>query len=354
MGTSLYFGHVRLTDDTEVETGAGDGIAVTPKAMKAAISKALEGYTGSGDAGDGGTASIDEDAARELFNQLMDEAETSGTFKGDPGEDGEDGVSPRVALNETDDGVNVTIVDAEGIHTATLKNGKDGADGAPGEAGISPVISLTETAEGVNITVEDSMGIRIATVKNGKDGADGSDGAPGTNGADGKDGENGVDGVSPTAVVTETTDGATITLTDVNGITTANIKNGETGPQGETGPAGPQGPQGVAGSTPQKGVDYMTDSEMQSIKEELMDKIPVTVAADGYSDFYGLRRPVSMSLVKTDQIITLTTTLQGDQLTSTIITLDENGYPIQITSGGVACEITWEGFVEEAAEGETV
>ena len=44
---------------------------------------------------------------------------------------------------------------------------------------------------------------------------------------------------------------------------------GEQGPMGPEGPAGPKGDQGEAGYTPIKGVDYFTDSEVESIREGL-------------------------------------------------------------------------------------
>lgn len=48
------------------------------------------------------------------------------------GEDGQDGISPKVSLSKTGDTTTISIVDATGTHTQTVK---DGTNGTPGEAG---------------------------------------------------------------------------------------------------------------------------------------------------------------------------------------------------------------------------
>lgn len=47
------------------------------------------------------------------------------------------------------------------------------------------------------------------------------------------------------------------------------------GPQGEQGPMGPEGPAGADGATPEKGVDYWTDEDKQSIVNDVLAALPV-------------------------------------------------------------------------------
>jgi hypothetical protein len=72
------------------------------------------------------------------------------------------------------------------------------------------------------------------------------------------------------------------------------------GPQGPQGEVGPQGPAGEAGYTPIKGIDYLTDSEIASIREglateEYVDNIAHVIDKSGdpagivYEDFSQLR-----------------------------------------------------------------
>lgn len=55
------------------------------------------------------------------------------------GKDGEDGVSPTVTTEETNEGIKVTITDVNGTTSATVKHGKDGDKGDPGH---TPVIGV--------------------------------------------------------------------------------------------------------------------------------------------------------------------------------------------------------------------
>lgn len=56
------------------------------------------------------------------------------------------------------------------------ESGVDGKDGLPGEDGFSPVAKVEQTSNGAVITITDKNGTTSATVSNGKDGADGSGG----------------------------------------------------------------------------------------------------------------------------------------------------------------------------------
>ena len=75
--------------------------------------------------------------------------------------------------------------------------------------------------------------------------------------------------------------------------------------------------------------------------------IPFTVTEDGYTDISGLRQATAVSMVKVDNTVTVSTTLQGDDTIVSEITLDEEGYPSKIVTDGVECAVSWEGFEDE-------
>lgn len=75
-----------------------------------------------------------------------------------------------------------------------------------------------------------------------------------------------------------------------------------------------------------------------------IDKIPVTVADDGYTDINGLRQLTNVSNVLDGQTITIAQTLQGGITVTDIIQLDENMFPISATSDGVEYTINWSGW----------
>lgn len=103
---------------------------------------------------------------------------------------------------------------------------------------VSPRVTIEREGDHVNITIEDINGVHTATLPDGKDGANGKDGADGKNGVDGKDGadgKDGVDGVSPAVSVAKVGAITTVTVTDASGTTTANIIDGQTGAKGDTG-----------------------------------------------------------------------------------------------------------------------
>lgn len=75
------------------------------------------------------------------------------------------------------------------------------------------------------------------------------------------------------------------------------------------------------------------------------DALPTSVDDEGYTDISGLRQPTKIDIVKQDNIITLTTTLQGSKERTSIITLNDSELPINISmDDGTECTISWEGF----------
>lgn len=143
-----------------------------------------------------------------------------------------------------------------------IADGEDGKDGADG-VGISKIekTNTNGNTDTYTITLTNGNSYNF-TVTNGVDGKDGVDGA---NGADGKDGANGVDG-----------------------------KDGEDG------------------KTPQKGVDYFTEAEIESIAAKAAGKVNNFVAGVVVSTGY-------MSYMS--EIVNAIQAVGGDLTKLTIVTL---------------------------------
>ena len=145
------------------------------------------------------------------------------------------------------------------------------------ESAFSPVATVTETADGAVITIEDAEGTTTATIKHGKDGADGKDGKDGQDGRDGVDGytpvkgvdyfdgRDGIDGKDGTNGI-DGKDG----YTPVKGVDYFDGKNGVDGKDGYTpvkgidyfdGKDGKDGVDGKDGYTPKKGIDYFDGND---------------------------------------------------------------------------------------------
>lgn len=77
---------------------------------------------------------------------------------------------------------------------------------------------------------------------------------------------------------------------------------------------------------------------------EVVGNLPIVVADDGYTDLIGLRQATSINTVKEDNTITITTTLEGGEISISTITLDDDGVPTSVVTDGVECILTWDGF----------
>ena len=69
-------------------------------------------------------------------------------IKGKDGADGKDGVSPTVSITKSGDTTTITIVDKNGTHTQTVKDGTDGTPGAPGADGKTPYFHVKYSDDG--------------------------------------------------------------------------------------------------------------------------------------------------------------------------------------------------------------
>lgn len=135
---------------------------------------------------------------------------------GQRGPEGEDGFSPVAKVERTEDGVRITITDAEGTTSAEVKDGKDGEGGSGGNAdldgyateqwvkdGYQPkgdYLDASELPEAVNTALAlakasgEFDGEKGDKGDTGEKGDKGDKGDPGATGAAGKDGLNGSDG----------------------------------------------------------------------------------------------------------------------------------------------------------------
>lgn len=77
---------------------------------------------------------------------------------------------------------------------------------------------------------------------------------------------------------------------------------------------------------------------------DAINAIPVSTTDDGYTEITGLRQAISTNIVKSGNAITVTTALEGDETTTSEITLNSEGYPTTIVTDGVECVISWDGF----------
>ena len=57
-----------------------------------------------------------------------------------------------------------------------------------------------------------------------------------------------------------------------------------------------------------------------------------------------LPQVTSMTVTKADSTVTIAMTLEDGSTSQSVITLDENDYPVSIVTDGVTCSVTWEGF----------
>lgn len=191
------------------------------------------GVSESGGTG-GGMSDADVQAAIEA---ALSEAKASGEFDG---EDGQDGVSPTVNVSKVGKVTTITITDANGTKTATIKDGEDGSSSGGGTGsgedgedgiGIASIVQTTKSTadDGINImtiTLTDGS-VHTFEVQNGSKGGKGDDGYTPQKGTDYFDGEDGADGVS----CTHYWSGTTLYVTSASGTSYANLK-GERGDDG--------------------------------------------------------------------------------------------------------------------------
>lgn len=178
-----------------------------------------------------------------------------------PGPAGKDGISPTVSVEPIDDGNEVTITDANGPHSFTVANGKDGERGPAGEAaGFGEVTATVDDTTGEpQVTVTTSgpntaknLDFAFSGLK-GKRGERGEPGQPGASGEKGDPGDVWVPSVNGAGDLSWTKNREEPPLI-------VNIK----GPKGDSGADGPQGPQGERGEPFSVAKIYSSVDEMNT------------------------------------------------------------------------------------------
>ena len=180
------------------------------------------------------------------------------------------------AINE--DGRLIITLSTGNTIDAGYAVGPSGADGKDG-------VSVTHEWVGTTLSVTSASGTSSADLK-GEKGDTGPQGPSGADGKDGSDGQPGADGVGIKSVVqttTSTEDGGTnvITVTKTDGSTsTIEVRNGSkgstgaAGTDGKDGTNGKDGANGTDGYTPQRGVDYWTAEDQQTIVDAVLAALP--------------------------------------------------------------------------------
>ena len=154
-------------------------------------------------------------------------------------------IDPYISIEQTDEGAVVTVTDKQGVTTATIYNGKDGAPGAKGARG--------EKGEKGDQGIQGEPGAKGDKGDKGADGAKGDKGDKGdkgTTGATGPKGDAGETGpAGPAGPQGPQGEKGDTGATGLQGPKGDKGDTGDTGPQGETGPQGPQGVKGDTGDT---------------------------------------------------------------------------------------------------------
>lgn len=119
-----------------------------------------------------------------------------------------------------------------------------GKDGTDGKDGVSPTVAVNKSGKVTTISITDKNGTKNATIN------DGTDGSPGSNGKDGTS-------VTVKSVSESTADGGSNVVTFSDG-TTLTVKNGSKGNKGDP------------GTTPQKGIDFWTPADQESIVQDVI------------------------------------------------------------------------------------
>ena len=134
-------------------------------------------------------------------------------------QNGKDGFSPKVKVEQMEFGVVITIVDADGETSAMLHHGANGEKGTDGKSAYQ--IAVEQGYQG-----SESDWLSSLKGDKGDPGDRGLQGIPGEKGEKGDTGADGKDGFSPIANVVKDGSVITITITDKNGTTTVTLTEG--------------------------------------------------------------------------------------------------------------------------------
>lgn len=158
-----------------------------------------------------------------------------------------------------------------------LPSGPAGNPGTPGADGVG-IASIAKTSTS---NADGGINVFTVTLDNGQtadfqvqNGSKGSTGSPGKDGNPGNPGADGVGIQSITQTTTSTADGG-------ENVWTVKLSNGSTGTFRVK-----NGSKGSAGKTPEKGVDYFTETEKQAIAAQAAGLVDLSVAVGEHIQAY--------------------------------------------------------------------
>jgi hypothetical protein len=179
-----------------------------------------------------------------------------------PAENGKDGVSPTISIENISGGHRLIIVDAAGRKTVDVLDGTVGPEGAQGPQGIQGIQGLPGE--------RGLQGIQGEKGEQGIQGIQGEKGEPGKDGADGKDGQNGTS-------ATHSWNGTVLTITSASGTSSMDLK-GSTGEPGNAGKDGENGDDGKSAFEYAQEQGYSgTESEFAEILANAIDKRKISL-----------------------------------------------------------------------------
>jgi hypothetical protein len=189
-----------------------------------------------------------------------------------PAENGKDGVSPTISIEDITGGHRLIIIDATGRKTLDVLDGTVGPAGAQGPQGIQGIQGLQgepgkqgeagpQGPQGIQGEKGDK-GDKGEQGIQGEKGESGKDGIDGKAGADGKDGQNGIS-------ATHSWNGTVLTLTSASGTSSIDLK----GEPGSAGKDGENGDDGKSAYEYAQSSGYLgTESEFAEILANALDK----------------------------------------------------------------------------------
>ena len=105
----------------------------------------------------------------------------------------------------------------------------------------------------------------------------------------------------------------------------------------------------TAASTIQDEDSFVLEQEGQAMRlpGEVLRRYAENSAKEVAEDVWeNLPQSTNCVVKRVEQTITISLTLEGGVTSQSVITLDDNDYPISILTDGVNCPISWEGFDE--------
>lgn len=241
------------------------------------------------------------EAIPQTINDALAEAKASGEFdgpKGDPGEDGTDGISPSVLVTDIAGGHRVSVTDKDGTETFDVIDGIDG---------VNPSIQVEDIHGGHRVTLTDKDGPVTVDVIDG------------------------IDGISPVAVVTKNDGTATISITDKNGTTTAQITDGIDGESGVfVGNTEPSNPNVNVWINPDEG---STDDVADAVADWLVNHPEATTTVqDGSITKAKLDSSLSQTVDDVGDLKSAFNAMSSFYLEENAIDLTPTGYSVIISS----------------------